>query len=186
VKKKLVKSINRVVDELHFLGADNIADGILSDIPEIADIALNKAEQQLFGWHCAHQGERLPSMIRGMGLSVEEWNKLKKSGDVHYLTESEIEDIEDCLGLRVDRSHEECCECALEEVDPAQCKGHVAGPSPCSLFVKVADEKYYEIIGKHTGSVIGVCSGDGVADAKKEDPGATFREITKQKFEQFQ
>lgn len=32
------------------------------------------------------------------------------------------------------RSHEECCDCAKENIQPQPCKGHVAGPSCCSEF----------------------------------------------------
>ena len=33
-----------------------------------------------------------------------------------------------------DRSHEQCCECALEQIEPIQCKGHAAGPTSCNYF----------------------------------------------------
>jgi hypothetical protein len=36
----------------------------------------------------------------------------------------------------IDRSHEECADCSLSELDPPQCKGHAAGPIPCSLYQK--------------------------------------------------
>ena len=38
------------------------------------------------------------------------------------------------LNPDVDRSHEECGDCLLESIDPPRCKGHVAGPNPCSKF----------------------------------------------------
>ena len=34
----------------------------------------------------------------------------------------------------VNRTHEECCECSLENVSPPQCMGHVAGPTSCKSF----------------------------------------------------
>lgn len=33
-----------------------------------------------------------------------------------------------------DRSHEECCDCKKERVEPQPCKGHVAGPTSCKEF----------------------------------------------------
>lgn len=34
----------------------------------------------------------------------------------------------------VDRTHEECADCALEMIEPPQCQGHCEGPVGCSLF----------------------------------------------------
>ena len=35
----------------------------------------------------------------------------------------------------VDRSHEECVDCSLEQSDPPKCNGHAAGPVACGSFV---------------------------------------------------
>ena len=37
--------------------------------------------------------------------------------------------------LAVNRTHEECVECAKEEADPPVCKGHAPGESSCREFV---------------------------------------------------
>ena len=37
----------------------------------------------------------------------------------------------------VDRTHEECADCALENVEPARCAGHPAGPVSCRDFKAV-------------------------------------------------
>jgi hypothetical protein len=34
------------------------------------------------------------------------------------------------------RSHEECCDCTFEKVDPQPCPGHPAGPVSCICFTK--------------------------------------------------
>jgi len=34
----------------------------------------------------------------------------------------------------VDRSHEECADCTLEDLEPPKCKGHAAGPIVCRDF----------------------------------------------------
>jgi hypothetical protein len=39
-----------------------------------------------------------------------------------------------------DRTHEECCDCLLEKVDPPQCLGHVAGPSHCNSFKPIPSD----------------------------------------------
>ena len=46
--------------------------------------------------------------------------------------------------MNVDRSHEGCGDCLLLKVEPARCNGHIAGPSPCSLFIdrEKGDVKY--------------------------------------------
>ena len=49
-------------------------------------------------------------------------------------------------------------------------------------FVSFADnteEKYYRIIGKHTGKVMGHCTESGKADVLKEEPEAIFEECPK-------
>jgi hypothetical protein len=35
---------------------------------------------------------------------------------------------------KVDRSHEECEDCAKLKLEPPICNGHVAGPSSCRQF----------------------------------------------------
>ena len=40
----------------------------------------------------------------------------------------------------VNRTHEECCECAIENVSPPRCLGHVAGPTSCNFFVPLLGE----------------------------------------------
>lgn len=37
--------------------------------------------------------------------------------------------------LGPDRTHEECCDCTLEKVEPPECLGHAAGETGCLLFV---------------------------------------------------
>lgn len=36
--------------------------------------------------------------------------------------------------ILVDRTHEECCDCVLQTIRPAQCKGHAEGPIACPDF----------------------------------------------------
>jgi hypothetical protein len=36
---------------------------------------------------------------------------------------------------RIDRTHEECADCSKELLSPPQCNGHIAGPSPCGMFI---------------------------------------------------
>jgi len=55
---------------------------------------LDMAEQQLYGWHCAEQGERLVALVRGMGLTEKEWLKMCDDGSVAYLTDSEFDEID--------------------------------------------------------------------------------------------
>lgn len=55
------------------------------------------AEQQLFGYHSAGQGERIPALVRGMGLGESEWMLLQQNGMVDYLTDSEKLEIDECF-----------------------------------------------------------------------------------------
>ena len=55
---------------------------------------LDMAEQQLYGWHCAQTGERLPALVSGMGLTRAEWNQMLKDGSVEYLTFGEVCEID--------------------------------------------------------------------------------------------
>lgn len=41
------------------------------------------------------------------------------------------------FGDSVDRSHEECFDCARQEVEPPECPGHAQGPSPCKWMFPV-------------------------------------------------
>lgn len=43
--------------------------------------------------------------------------------------------------------------------------------------------KYYEIIGGHTGEAIGHCTSDGLEEAKRDEPSATFVEISLSQYE---
>ena len=54
---------------------------------------LDMAEQQLYGWSCAQQGERLIKMIDGMGLGAKEWGKLRREGSVEYLGGDQIDEV---------------------------------------------------------------------------------------------
>ena len=58
------------------------------------DHLLDKAEQQIYGWHCANAGETLSAIVDGMGLTKEEWNYLKRTNLVEYLTDSERHEID--------------------------------------------------------------------------------------------
>jgi hypothetical protein len=40
----------------------------------------------------------------------------------------------------IDRTHEECADCSNEKLNPPQCHGHIAGPSPCRLFKEATHE----------------------------------------------
>ena len=55
---------------------------------------LEKAEQQIYGWHLGVQDERLVSLISGMGLTKAEWEALKNGEQVNYLTDNERDDID--------------------------------------------------------------------------------------------
>lgn len=44
------------------------------------DIQIEKAEQQLIGFIHAKSGYDLKSLISGMGLTVDEWEKIKSNG----------------------------------------------------------------------------------------------------------
>jgi hypothetical protein len=48
--------------------------------------------------------------------------------------------------LRVDRSHEECDECALQEIEPPRCRGHVPGPSACRMFVSAGAVAAHKVV----------------------------------------
>jgi predicted amidohydrolase len=52
---------------------------------------------------------------------------------------------------------------------------HVAEPKPRIC--------YYEIVSGFTKGVIGHCTSEGIEHAAKEDPGTTFRRITRRQFE---
>ncbi len=54
---------------------------------------LDMAEQQLFGWNAAEQGERLESLVDGMGLTLEEWDKLEENNSVNFLSYSQRNEI---------------------------------------------------------------------------------------------
>lgn len=68
---------------------------------------LDMAEQQLYGWHAAEHGERLVSLVKAMGLSAKEWEKLKDSGTVEYLTDGERKEIDGIFNGA--REREEVC-----------------------------------------------------------------------------
>ena len=55
---------------------------------------LDMAEQQLYGWHAAIVGERLLGLVGGMGLTRKEWEKLCGEGLVSYLSDDEINEID--------------------------------------------------------------------------------------------
>lgn len=40
-----------------------------------------------------------------------------------------------------DRTHEECCDCAIGKVEPSQCLGHGSGETGCFLFVSKSSIK---------------------------------------------
>lgn len=56
---------------------------------------LNLAEQQLLGFHHAKKGYSLKNLVSSMGLEKEEWEELKTSGMVNYLTDNEVETIDE-------------------------------------------------------------------------------------------
>ena len=56
--------------------------------------ALILAEQQLFGWYSASSGDSISQLARGMGLSLEEWEVLKETDQVTYLSEQQISEID--------------------------------------------------------------------------------------------
>lgn len=58
---------------------------------------LEMAEQQLYGWNCAHAGERIEAMVGGMGLTMAEWKKLVNDGSVEYLPDYIKDEITDYL-----------------------------------------------------------------------------------------
>lgn len=90
---------------------------------------LDMAEQQLLGWHSAVHGERLPSLIKGMGLKEYEWVKLKASGTVAYLTEGEVAEIDSVFAIReradqvcsvcINDPKESCATCGYKEDTPS-------------------------------------------------------------------
>lgn len=47
------------------------------------------------------------------------------------------------------------------------------------------ESKYYKIIGRLSKEAIGVTSGDGIPDVLKDEPGATFEEITQGEYERW-
>jgi hypothetical protein len=49
-----------------------------------------------------------------------------------------------------DRYHEECCDCALENVEPPECNGHVAGPVTCSKFI---EKSIHQKIDEHFANI---------------------------------
>ncbi len=56
---------------------------------------LDMAEQQLYGWRCAIQGEPLIRLVQGMGLTATEWKKLNNDSAVGYLTDEERNEVDE-------------------------------------------------------------------------------------------
>lgn len=52
-----------------------------------AEVELEKAEQQIYGWNCCRIGEGIVSLIIGMGLTKAEWNRILSEGRIEYLPE---------------------------------------------------------------------------------------------------
>lgn len=50
--------------------------------------------------------------------------------------------------------------------------------------LEIEDIRYFEIVWK--GTVIGVCTHSSIADVLLEEPGSSFREITKEQYEAFE
>jgi hypothetical protein len=47
----------------------------------------------------------------------------------------------------------------------------------------ILSHQYYQIIGGYTKEPIGKCTGIGLSECKKEEPTATFKRISRRKFE---
>lgn len=56
---------------------------------------LDMAEQQIYGWHSAKQGETLLILVNAMGLTSDEWKILKDDGVVNYLTSEQCTEIDE-------------------------------------------------------------------------------------------
>lgn len=63
--------------------------------PEDSDLELHKAQQQLRGFYAAKYGMRIIEMISDMGLTYEEWRRIKQEFDVGFLTPDTIIEIDD-------------------------------------------------------------------------------------------
>lgn len=97
IRQKLIKSINKTVDELQILGADEIADAILSDIPEInkADYhRLDLADAQFIGFKNGKWESCVISLVECMGLTKDEFNTWLKEY-AHILDDSDLELIKE-------------------------------------------------------------------------------------------
>ena len=54
---------------------------------------LDKAEQQLFGFDCGRCDARIDSLVKGMGLTLKEFEKLESEGMIDYLNKGDKEAI---------------------------------------------------------------------------------------------
>lgn len=75
-KKKLMQIINDVVDENQCLGAENIADAIISYFNP--KIQTDQAVQQIIGFVEAKSHGSSEYLIESMGLTKEEWLEVRK------------------------------------------------------------------------------------------------------------
>lgn len=48
----------------------------------------------------------------------------------------EVEVMQAPLRHNVNRTHEECWDCTLREIEPPKCEGHCAGETACDKFVR--------------------------------------------------
>lgn len=58
---------------------------------------LENAEQQIFGYYSASQGETLHDLLNNMDLTFKEYSEMKKEGMLSYLPDSMINEIESLL-----------------------------------------------------------------------------------------
>jgi hypothetical protein len=70
-------------------------------------------------------------------LALERISKMRWVGLYDEMCDIADEVLHPGMVDRVDRTHEECCDCRLEAVEPSRCPGHKAGPVCCPDFVPV-------------------------------------------------
>lgn len=61
--------------------------------------SLQLAEQQIFGWNESQRGIDIISLIKGMGLTCNEWRRLINNGEVDYMSLENIKIINHHFGL---------------------------------------------------------------------------------------
>jgi len=90
-EEKLVKCLENLEENLNEWIKSIISSALEEQIKDVMKIF---AIQQFTGMHYS-EGRNVYAVCQGMGLTAEEWNKIKE--DCSWLTELEVKEIEDYL-----------------------------------------------------------------------------------------